>query len=287
MFRAAFPGVSDEREKLEINYLKAAYEHAGANGGGKLRLAGMWVPPPAALHIATKYHLASIIAPLVAAVADNKGVYRKSQRTSTENADAPSPAAPPPPYSPNGPNKRRRGESPSEPASLPALSQATSLPVSRNTRSSASPARSPTRAAPAIRSSASPTRQPAPTPRQMRKSVAAPLVVQTPTIIEIDENLTEGGVTAIHAEEEIEQSKALVETLKAVTASTSTPVVSATLKRTLNDEPQLTLNLAKPTDVNELQLQRQIATNRRVAMTPTRKAAAWGALAFSIGLGAA
>ncbi|QRW18050.1 major facilitator superfamily transporter [Rhizoctonia solani] len=83
MFRAAFPTAGDEAEKVDSNWVKTNYDLTGANGGGKLRLAGTWVPPALAVHLASSYSLAQVIYPLAEAQPDATASYRKSSRHTT------------------------------------------------------------------------------------------------------------------------------------------------------------------------------------------------------------
>ncbi|KDN44201.1 hypothetical protein RSAG8_05674, partial [Rhizoctonia solani AG-8 WAC10335] len=83
MFRAAFPSAGDEAEKIDSNWVKTNYDLTGANGGGKLRLAGTWVPPALAVHLAPSYSLAHVIYPLSEASPDASASYRKSSRHTT------------------------------------------------------------------------------------------------------------------------------------------------------------------------------------------------------------
>lgn len=283
MIRAAFPKFPDELEKKETTWVRTAFDCAGANGQGARRLAGVWAPLPVALHLADFYGLSDIITPLANATPDPKNVPRRSTRSSAAAAEnnnivSSLPLSP----SKTPPAKRRRAETPKSPtalnASLPALSQDTRLPVStRKGRDSASPAR-------VTRSSVSPGRQ-----APLRRSLRSPKP-STPTVHEVDdheqdpEDVVIGGPDPA---EDIEQSKAIVAAVMkaAEEAAVSGAITSVAVKRTHQPDTQLTLNIRHP-PAEELAVARPIATNRRIAMTPARKAAAWGALAFSIGLGA-
>lgn len=254
MFRAAYPTASTDAEKVAMEWVKTNFVLTGANGLGPRRLAGLWVPDNVAAYLAPMYGLDAVVAILGSAVPDPKLQPRKSA------SRAPTSAAPSPVSNNTSPvaqpTKRRRAESPA-PAS-------TSTPR-RQTRAS--------RAAPT---------SPAPV------TAASPTTTATPIAADEDEDEEEVPV-APTIKEDVEEQKQLIATLKAVrdAAATQAHVVSVGVKRSIEDESeQITLNVTKPTNPAELQLQRQIATNKRVVMTPTRKAAAWGALAFSVGLGA-
>ncbi len=102
--------------------------------------------------------------------------------------------------------------------------------------------------------------------------------------------------------EDVAEQRLLVATLKAaqeVAASNQAAHISSvSVKRSHEDVSaaesnsttmtQLTLNLQKDeTSKGETLVERSIATNRRILLTPARKTALWGTLAFSIGLSAA
>ncbi|KAG9095241.1 hypothetical protein FRC06_009989 [Ceratobasidium sp. 370] len=87
MFRASFPSAGDEAEKIDSNWVKANYDLTGANGGGKLRLAGTWVPPALAVHLAPSYSLSQVVFPLAEAQPDATASYRKSSRHTTNGPD--------------------------------------------------------------------------------------------------------------------------------------------------------------------------------------------------------
>jgi hypothetical protein len=258
MFRAAFPNVVDDLERVETTWIKANFDIGGANGGhsGKLRLAGMWVPTEVALWLAKGYHLEKILPPLANASPDPQQSYRKSSRGSAPSSPAHSVA--PPPYTPTAPqNKRRREDnSASSPATLPALSSTTKLPIPPSYGK----------------------------PQSKRAAPAPP--------IQEDEELHEVGGAVIDSAKDIAESKALVANLKAqrnaaiMAAVAETPSGSKTLKRIHQEEEPYKLNIVEnPQPVEE----RKIAGNRRVSavqLNPNQKAAAWGALLFTLGVGA-
>lgn len=283
MIRAAFPTLPEELEKKETTWVRTAFDCAGANGQGARRLAGVWAPLAVALYLADDYELSDIIAPLVTATPDPKNVPRRSTRSSAAAAENNNITSMPP--SPGKmktpPAKRRRAESPKSTtalnASLPSLSQDSRLPIStRKLRDSASPGHT-------TRSSTSPGRQ-----VPLRRSLRSPKP-STPTVYEVDdhdrdpEDVILSGPDPV---EDIEESKAIVAAVKkAAEESVSGVITSVAVKRTHDEDTQLTLNIRHP-PAEEQVVARPIATNRRITMTPARKAAAWGALAFSIGLGA-
>jgi hypothetical protein len=282
MIRAAFPTLPEDLEKKETTWIRTAFDCAGANGQGSRRLAGVWAPLPVALHLADDYDLSDIITPLANATPDPKNVPRRSTRSSAaaaENNNLTS-MPPSPGKTKTPPAKRRRAESPKSPAalnaSLPALSQDTRLPVStRKLRDSASPGRT-------TRSSASPGRQ-----VPLRRSLRSPKP-STPTVHELDDHDRDPEDVPLSVPdliEDIEESKAIVAAVKKAAAESDGMITSVAVKRSHAEDTQLTLNIRHP-PAEEQAVARPIATNRRITMTPARKAAAWGALAFSIGLGA-
>lgn len=282
MVRAAFPADVDEMEKRETTWVRTAFDCAGANGQGARRLAGVWAPLQVALYLAKEYELADIIVPLATASPDPKNVPRRSTRSSAAAesgslASSPNRAKTPP-------AKRRRAESPKSPsvanASLPALS-ATGLPAPPSTRRSARVSASPGRQ---TRSSVSPARA-----QPVRRSLRSPKP-NTPTVPEVEDDELVPVIEGPDPAEDIEESKAIVAAVKKAAEETGTSgvITSVAVKRTHDEDTQLTLNIHHPTagEGMELAVARPISSNRRIAMTPTRKAAAWGVFAFSIGLSA-
>ena len=300
MLRAAFPGLAEEFEKKETTWVRTAYDCTGANGQGPRRLAGVWAPMSIAAALAPSYALTEIIQPLAEAEPDPKGIQRKAvtrSSTATEQSVTQAPVSSPPSKpSPattatasSPPTKRRRGESPSitsTSATLPKLSHASQLPV-RSTRSSASPARQ------TGRLSASPAR----TTRSKAAAVAAsPKTASVPEQAIAEEE--EAHVPGPDVNEDIAEQKLLVATLKAaqqVTASDQIAHISSVSVKRSHEELStgsnpltLTFNLQKDeAKKDEGPAERSIATNRRILLTPARRTALWGTLAFSIGLSAA
>nr|ODN77325.1 hypothetical protein L203_06265 [Cryptococcus depauperatus CBS 7841] len=84
MYRVAFPGASEEDEKREMDWVKSSFDIRGTNGGrdsDAVRLAGQWVSRNLAIHIAPAYNLTDLVAALARAVPDPNVAYRKSQRS--------------------------------------------------------------------------------------------------------------------------------------------------------------------------------------------------------------
>ncbi|KDQ14374.1 hypothetical protein BOTBODRAFT_132551, partial [Botryobasidium botryosum FD-172 SS1] len=125
MFKVAFPAAAEDLEKAECSWIKANFDISGANGGGRLRLAGTWVPPAVASYAAPSYGLGNILPPLVSAVPDPTISYRKSTRNTSGAPMSPAPPPYSPPTAPASPTHvaKRRRESPSTP----------SVPVASNT----------------------------------------------------------------------------------------------------------------------------------------------------------
>lgn len=272
MFRAAFPGADEEHEKLEANWVKANFEAPGTNGvaSGRLRLAGTWITPKAALDIAPDYHLQHIIPALISAKLEDKDGVRRS----TKGGDSPlsaktAVARQEPPASPNAPNKRARQSSP-QAAPAPALAPAT--PATRVSTRIKSPARAtPPRSTRATR--ATPTRA---TPgRTTRPSVTAF------SLATAEDDAPE--VPGPDPEEDIAESKALVQEIMAKHGG-RTPATGNVLKRSAAEQraselvPAL-MNLDGP----GLQVARPIAGNRRlnIELNPEQKALAWGGYCLS------
>ncbi|KAF8322695.1 hypothetical protein DL93DRAFT_2162817 [Clavulina sp. PMI_390] len=280
MIRAAFPTLPDDIEKAETVWVRTAFDTAGANGSGARRLAGVWAPLEVAVHLAQYYQVEEIIAPLVNAVYDPKNIPRRSTRSSAAVAETNTAAAPPSPARAPSPGKaktppakRRRAESPS---AVPSSSG----PATRRRSVGPSPAR-------VTRSSASPARQLAPTPGG-RRSLRSPRPPAVPE--EADEHTDVDTPIAADAEREIEEAKNIVDAVKAAAALNDSPMVidSVAVKRSREEEgaATLTLNIHQPREGETMEVARPIATNRRIQMTPSRKAAAWGAVLFGVGLGA-
>ncbi|WVQ78300.1 hypothetical protein IAT38_000385 [Cryptococcus sp. DSM 104549] len=84
MYKVAFPGASEDDEKREMDWVKSSFDTRGTNGGrgsDVVRLAGQWVSRHLAIHLADAYHLTPLIAALARAVPDPNVAYRKSQRS--------------------------------------------------------------------------------------------------------------------------------------------------------------------------------------------------------------
>ncbi|KAG8747295.1 hypothetical protein FRC10_001474 [Ceratobasidium sp. 414] len=267
MFRASFPSAGDEAEKIDSNWVKANYDLTGANGGGKLRLAGTWVPPALAVHLAPSYSLTQVVFPLAEALPDASASYRKSSRHTT-----------------NGPVSNN----------MNALSSPfrTTRPLTAVPESPAPPTKR------AKRESASPARARVVVPASPLKQAVLPTTTEVTEIQETQEGEPEPEVPGPDMEEDLAESKALIERLKqekaaaeakarelpeeSNTAGVDEAVQAGTsAKRGREVTPPLALNLDRqPPEASERQLVRN-----RTAQQANRRSAMWGAVAFAVGLG--
>ncbi|QRW04071.1 G/T mismatch-specific thymine DNA glycosylase [Ceratobasidium sp. AG-Ba] len=233
MFRASFPTAGEEAEKIDSNWVKANYDLTGANGGGKLRLAGTWVPPALAVHLAPSYSLSSVVFPLAEAQPDASASYRKSSRHTT-----------------NGPVN----------SNMNALSS----PFPKTTRGPL----------------ASVPESPAP-PTKRTKRDGFPTSVEVPETQEEHHEEAEPDVPGPDMEEDLAESKALIERLKAEKAAAEAKAreLAQELNATTADEAiqagTSTKRVVK--QLHHLHPLTLIQANRRSAM--------WGAVMFAVGLG--
>lgn len=271
MFRAAFPDATEDDERSDAAWIKQVYDIAGANGGSKdstrnhLRLAGTWLPVDIAMNVAESYEIDHMVRPLTVAEPDSSQQPRKSNNTNgtqeVQEIKPPSVAQPTtaPAKALSPPAKRRK-------AASPAAQTTTNAPLSppaptRKLRSSKSPAPAKPVSTAKARSSK----------RLATKTVTPP--------IEISEDESAPEVAAVDPEVDIQESKQLVEELKATYSKSS--VTSSAAKRPVDDD-KLTFEPKEP-EIGE----RVIAGPSRLRnLQPQGQAAAWGALAFAVGLGA-
>ncbi|QRV75156.1 G/T mismatch-specific thymine DNA glycosylase [Ceratobasidium sp. AG-Ba] len=268
MFRASFPTAGEEAEKIDSNWVKANYDLTGANGGGKLRLAGTWVPPALAVHLAPSYSLSSVVFPLAEAQPDASASYRKSSRHTTNgpvNSNMNALSSPFP--------KTTRGP-------LASVPESPAPPTKRTKRESASPTRA--------RGQASPIKQ-----------AVLPTSVEVPETQEEHHEEAEPDVPGPDMEEDLAESKALIERLKAEKAAAEAKAreLAQELNATTADEaiqagtstkrgreatpPPPSFNFDRePVDTSERQLVRH-----RAAQQANRRSAMWGAVMFAVGLG--
>ncbi|CAE6505127.1 unnamed protein product [Rhizoctonia solani] len=299
MFRAAFPSAGDDAEKIDSNWVKTNYDLTGANGGGKLRLAGTWVPPALAVHLASSYSLAHVIYPLAEAQPDATASYRKSSRHTTNG-----------PVNTNmgalsTPLKTNRGGNVTDSPST--------HPTKRTKRESASPARPRVAPASPLKQSALPSmKEESPAPQEDPETEPE---VPGPNM---EEDIAESKALIARLQREKEEAEAKARELASELAATETepaaPVVTgakrgreeATPPPTLNLDRQLvdTLEPAAPvvtgakrgreeaTPPPTLNLDRQVVdtsdrqvVRSRAAQQANRRSAMWGAVAFAVGLG--
>ncbi|KAG9046797.1 hypothetical protein FS837_003615 [Tulasnella sp. UAMH 9824] len=283
MFRAAYPGASEEAEKAELAWVKTNYDIAGQNGGGKLRLAGIWVPPGLALHFAEHYGLGHILPSLAHAVPEEKSAYRKNARTTgSSTVVAAVPAV--------GTN------SSSQPESTSGLGIPTSLPPT----SPKSPKTTPSKPAKA----SSPVRQPP--PKRSRKSASpAPSLLAKPTPTKalrssprrppkVQEEEDEPEVPGPNPDQDIReaQEEAAQIMAKGRAAQQLDPVTPAGKKKRnieATETPPIQFDMEKiEQSAMEVAPVRPVVNPRRLAnLQPTQKAAAWGGLLMAVGWGAA
>ena len=305
MFRAAFPTATDDHEKAEASWVRATFDLTGTNKGGRSRFAGTWVTPEIALQLADSYHLGSVLSVLAKAEPEPGVVYRRSTRAQQPTPEQ-SPAAAKEPGP--APAKKRREASPATPKVAPAppapATPVVPTPPPSTIRQTATP---PPRRSTRHKSPAPPPAGPLPvrTPRSTRtRKVATPEPEPEPAHEEAEAVPLAQSIAEDIMDEDVREQKALIARLKEERAqraaqdeeeegdesreeeeeaSEVSPAKPAS-KRPREDEV-LKFEFKEPSqEVGE----RAIAANRRVAlrMTPQRKSAAWGALAFAVALGA-
>jgi len=262
MFKAAYPTAPEESEKAEAAWIRANYDISGANGATapdgtpKLRLNGTWVPSSLAKQVAPAYGLESIILSLLDASPDPKQEYRKS----TKNSPGTAPQLTVPDVATPSTPKRRRAISP---ATMPTLSEGRALP---------------TRSSPRKAGRQNP-RSTTPAPQDAAHTPGG----SDETAVDNDAD-DEPEVPGPDMAQDIEDQKVLIADLKARRAAAGTVVSTPanSRKRQEIESPPLTFNFDKEPEVGE----RSIITRRRMQLQPHQKAAAWGTLAFAVGLGA-
>ena len=305
MFRAAFPTASDESERLEANWVKANFDNAAGNRGGKARFAGTWVTNDVAISIASDYSLGDIISPLTDAKPDPNTEYRKSSRAlqqqQTPDKDIPVPKqlpTPSPSMSTPNPPKRRREAS-------PAATKSPSIAAS-------SPTKPPLGPASARRSQRTTSPAPLPSAKLGSPKVASP--VKTPKVIRSplrtrrmevvtpagsDETAVEDDIPEVpgpDANEDIREQKEMIEAFKAQREAKVREQAGDDRDEAMDEgsekkrereaeNPSLQFDFKGP-ETEE----RKIATNRRIPrlpeMTPERRSFAWGIAAFAAAVGA-
>ncbi|CAE6461660.1 unnamed protein product [Rhizoctonia solani] len=267
MFRAAFPSAGDEAEKIDSNWVKTNYDLTGANGGGKLRLAGTWVPPALAVHLAPSYSLAHVIYPLAEAQPDASASYRKSSRHTTNG-----------PVNTNmgalsTPLKTNRGGNVTDSPST--------HPSKRTKRESASPARPRIAPASPLKQSVLPTtKEESPAPEQVEAEPEPE--VPGPSM---EEDIAESKALIARLQKEKEEAEAkaqeLAQELAEAGSEPAAPVVAGAKRGREEATPPPSLNLDRqPVDISDRQLVRS-----RTAQQANRRSAMWGAVAFAVGLG--
>ncbi|KAF8573667.1 hypothetical protein K439DRAFT_1642799 [Ramaria rubella] len=269
MFKAAFPTAPEEHEKAEAAWVRANFDVTGANGSAgtdgvpKLRLNGTWIGSAVAQYIAPAYGLDQILTPLIEARPDPKQEYRKSSKTTPNGSTQVAPASSDGP-TPSAPKRRRGSPVVMSPATLPGLSEEKALPVRTSPRKIV-------RQSPAPRST-TPLVQEAHTPGGSDE-----------TAVDADAD-EEADVPGPDMSQDIEDQKALIADLKAKREAAGAPTTPHNpRKRQDVDTPPLSFDFGKEQEIGE----RAIVHRRRVQLQANQKAAAWGTLAFAVGLGAA
>jgi hypothetical protein len=273
MYRAAFPGASDQDERKETMWVKDNHELLGNNGSAKephiIRLAGTWVDPDLATQFADTYALGDIIALMAKAEPDPKVAYRKSSKAATpkgKDASAstglptPSPTLAPPSVA------KRRKESPA-----PTV-KAVSPPPRRSTRVRSPPP------APVPQSFAS-LASPKQSAKKTRRGVALSTGGSDETVVG-DDDAEIAAMAGPDMSQDIAEQQELINNLKAQRANAGGQDTKSKRAREDEDVP-MQFDFKEP-EIGE----RAVATNRRVWMEPRTKSVAWGVAAFAIGMGA-
>ena len=299
MFRAAFPSASEDAEKNEASWVKANFDSQGANGSTgntALRLAGTWVTTDVALTLAEAYNLEHIVRPLAEANPDPGQEYRRSTKPDmatntpvTRPTTAPEPVVLPPTPTPTVPNptKRRRGaREPSPLTSNPPQNDALTVPR-RSTRATSPASVSSTNSRGGARNRKKPlsTRQ-----SENEAPLVTPSHDEHDKKDETDPDYVQVGGPDMKAD--IEEQRAMISQLKAereAAGSSSTSTIAPKRVREGEDD-SLKFNFAegsKGAGEPAMEVERPIATNRRINLAPQQKSAAWGVLLFAAGLAAA
>jgi hypothetical protein len=192
---------------------------------------------------------------------------------------------------PSGPNKRRKEahDSSVTNGANGHLSSPTKTPV---TQPKAKTPPASTRSTPSRTSKGRKAPSPAPS-TGTRRSARASTTTTLPRTAEGNESEEETAKAPLpNPEEDIAESKMMVERLKKDAKQSETAAKPA-IKRTREEaEAPLTLNLDQPQDVVHVPpSERALVSNKRIAprwptLQPSQKSAAWGAIAFAIGWGA-
>jgi len=277
MYRAAFPGASDQDEKKETLWVKDNHELLGNNGSAKephiIRLAGTWVDPDLATQFADTYALGDIIALMTKAEPDPTVTYRKSSKAATPKAkDASAPMGLPTPSPTLAPPSvaKRRKESPAP------VVKAVSPPPRRSTRVR-SPAPAPM---PQTFSSLGSPKQSA---KKTRRAVALSIGGSDETVVG-DDDAEIVAMAGPDMSQDIAEQQELINNLKSQRANAGENAgdQDTKSKRAREDEDVPLQFEFKEPEIGE----RVVVTNRRVWMEPRTKSLAWGVAAFAIGMGA-
>jgi len=277
MYRAAFPGASEQDERRETAWVKENHELLGNNGSTKephiIRLAGTWVDPDLAVQFADTYALGDIIALMAKAEPDPKAAYRKSSKAATpKGKDAISSMGLPTPSptlaTPSAPKRRKESSLP------PTVAKAASPPPRRSTRVRSPP---PASMPPSFASLASPKQS----AKKTRRGGASSTGGSDETVVEDDAEIA--AMAGPDMSQDVAEQQELIKNLQAQRASAmSAGDEDAKSKRSREEEEGPLQFEFKEPEVGE----RAIVTNKRVWMEPRTKSVAWGVAAFAIGMGA-
>ncbi|ODN84630.1 hypothetical protein L202_00537 [Cryptococcus amylolentus CBS 6039] len=288
MYKVAFPTATDEDEKREMDWVKSSFDTRGTNGGrdnSAVRLAGQWVSRSLAIHLAPAYKMDTLINALARAVPDPNVAYRKSQRSQAASDEiarqsgggedgifnSPAPALAPAPA----------------PASVPSLS------AGDNASPAAKRRRRDQGTAPQQASSSASAHQPSATAEPSTTTTEAEDVQHIS--VEATTTITAPAGEAVDMNAEIEQAKQLVKDLRDEIrlrneAGNSLEDQGVDIaedvrgtKRGKGQDEGVALSGGASGD------NRVVRTNKRIpqnAVAEVGRKFGWGALVFSVGLGA-
>jgi hypothetical protein len=276
MYRAAFPGASDQDERKETQWVKDNHELSGNNGSTKephiIRLAGTWVDPDLAVQFAETYALGDIIALMAKAEPDPKAAYRKSSKAATPKGKELNPSmglpTPSPTLATPSAAKRRKESSP------PSTAKAVSPPPRRSARVRSPPPASMPASFAALGS-------PKQSPKKTRRGAALSIGGSDETVVDDDAEIA--AIAGPDMSQDVAEQQELIKNLKAQRANNMSAGDEDTKSKRSREEEEAPLQFEfKEPEVGE----RAVVTNKRVWMEPRTKSVAWGVAAFAIGMGA-
>jgi len=303
MFRAAYPTASEEDERREVNYVRAAFDLSGNNGSSKdttiTRLAGTWVSKDVAMELARDYGLESLMETVCDAVPDESVAYRRSGKSAVNSpgqgvTHTGVPALDVPV------TKKSRRDSPVQ--SSPAKPLSKSTPIKTPSKPVSTPSKqTPTKTAPrkSTPRSAIPTLASNSTPRKEQTVRALGLTKpdrpsSPDTVVGVPKEDDEKVVSNVAAHElhdqDVREQKDMIDRLKAQRSATDVEM-EIQPKRTreqVDEGPKFEFREPEPEDVKENRL---VVSNKRVVrrfqqLQPEQKSVAWGVAAFAVGISA-